>query len=83
MYPRTCLLSLGRVFSCLYPCRYRLLVVEEVVVVVDNADYTIVRVDFVGGQSRTYCLANRNPEGAHKVKAGGKTYKWNGVWAVE
>lgn len=57
--------------------------VKDVVVVVDNADYTIVRVDFVGGQSRTYCLANRTLEGDHKVKAGGKTYKWSGVWAVE
>lgn len=56
--------------------------VKEVVMVVDNADYTIVRVYFVGGESRTYCIANSNPEGDHKVKANGKTYKWNGAWSV-
>ena len=56
--------------------------VKEVVVLLDNEQYTIVRVDFVGDQSRTYCLSNLTTEGAHKVKAEGKTYKWNGAWAV-
>ncbi len=57
--------------------------VKEVVVLVDIAKYTVVRVDFVGGQSRTYCFANEQTEGKHKVKAGGKTYTWEGALCVE
>lgn len=56
--------------------------VKNIELLVDNSDYTILRVEFVGGQSRVYCIANRNHEGSHNVTADATTYQWEGVWAV-
>lgn len=59
--------------------------VRSVTKTVDTKDYTVVRVEFEGGQARNYCFANRNTSATakHRVKAGERILEWTGFCDVK
>lgn len=57
---------------------------EEVKVVMDTAEYTVIKAIYKGGHSVTLCLANaeESKENKHHLSVEGKNYDWNGRCGV-
>jgi len=57
---------------------------EEVKVVMDTAEYTVIKAIYKGGHSVTLCLANAedSKENKHHLSVEGKNYDWNGRCGV-
>lgn len=57
---------------------------EEISILTDTPDYTVVQATYRGGHSVTLCLSNANHSGnrPHNLEAAGSVYSWKGPYGI-